>query len=196
MQIILGAALVAGIVASLGYLGWVHNCGLNLQSVKLSSVMPNDDRTAKTHFIKLLGEAKSSMIVYDDGNVMSGSVYESQEVIEAVRCKIESDHEFQLLCLFNCYEPKLMFRRELADLPSVQIRTRAEGDGGGTHYKIIDDGLKGYLSKHEFGKDSRLYKTVDCSDVPERYRKYASNAVLGGFIDDFKSAFANAKPAA
>lgn len=44
----------------------------------------NSDKAAVENFLALLEEAKESMVVYDDGNKMEGSIYQNDRVIEAV----------------------------------------------------------------------------------------------------------------
>ena len=138
----------------------------------------NSDKTEVEHFIALLNEAKKSMVVYDDGKKMKGSIYENQEVIRAVRQKLSNNPGFRLSCYFN-FDADMPFTKELGKCHGVRIEV---GQGGqpnnDVHYKIIDGGLKAYLSRHEFASKERQYRVIDCSGVPDRLKAPVTDVLL------------------
>ena len=171
---------------------WVLHRALLYLDVKVTPVQVNDDDSVVSNFIELLDEAHTSMILHDDGNNMDGSVYNDRRVIDAVRGKLRVNPDFKLQCLFNCNED-VRFRKEFANEPQVEIRTRTvTGSVGGVHYKIIDGGVKAYLSRHERGSRDRIYKIVDCTNVSKRHRSRIAEIVLGKYTADFASAFSAA----
>ena len=152
----------------------------------------NDDDSVVRNFIELLDEARNSMILYDDGKNIDGSVYNDRRVIDAVRSKLRVNPDFKLQCLFDCNDD-VGFHKEFANEPQVEIRTRNDTDsGGGVRYKIIDRGMKAYLSRHERGSRERIYKIVDCTTVSKRHRRRVADSVLGKYTADFASAFSAA----
>ena len=171
---------------------WMLHRAFQYADVTVTPARVNDDDSVAGHFIELLDEAQTSMILYDDGNNMDGSVYNDPQVIDAVRRKLRGNPDFRLQCLFNCNED-VRFRTEFANDPQVEIRTRNDTDsGGGVHYKIIDRGMKAYLSRHERGSRERIYKIVDCTTVSKRHRSRVADSILGRHTADFASAFSAA----
>ena len=180
----LAASTVAGI--------WILLRAFQFVYVSVSPVQVLDDDSVVTNFIELLSEARTSMVVYDDGNDMEGSLYNDRRVIEVVRCKLRANPDFQLQCLFNC-DDDVKFRKELAHEQRVDIRTRIDaGDLGKIHYKIIDGGVKAYLSLHALGSRKRKVKIVDCTTVSKRHRARVAEGVLGKHKADFARDFAAA----
>ena len=154
----------------------------------------DDDSVAVKHFLDLLSAAKESMIVYDDGNDMRGSVYRDSQVIEAVRKKLDECPGFEMRCLFN-YDDDLPFKQAFKSEPRIVIRTRDRMRGvQDTHYKIIDGGRQAYLSRHVPGASTRKYKMIDFSDVPERRVARAARFVLGEYQRDFARGFGGIEP--
>ena len=172
---------------------WLLHRAFQYVYVKVSPVQINDDESVVSNFIALLDEARTSMILYDDGNDMVGSLYNDSRVIDAVHSKLRTNPKFELQCLFNCNDD-VEFRKEFADKPRVEIRTRNDTDREGkVHYKIIDGGLKAYLSRHSLGSSQRQFKTVDCSNVSKRHRSRVAEIVLRKYTMDFATAFGAAK---
>ena len=161
--------------------------------VKVSPEQINDNSSVVSNFVELLNEASSSMILYDDGDDTDGAVFNDSRVVDAVRRKLQSTPDFELRCLFNCNDD-VRFRKELANEPQVDIRTRCNmGHERKTHYKIIDGGVKAYLSRHELGSNQRRFKIVDCSNVSKRLRSRVGASVLRKHTEDFAMAFNAAK---
>lgn len=141
MQVFFGWMAI-GVLAVSTVLGiWILHRALQFVYVRVTPVQVNDDSVVR-NFIELLDEARTTMVVYDDGNDMDGSLYNDRRVIEAVRSKLRANPDFQLQCLFNC-DHDVKFRKELANEQRVDIRTRYDWDNAGKiHYKMIDGGVK------------------------------------------------------
>lgn len=155
----------------------------------------NNDDITREHFLALLRDAKSSIVIYDDGNEMASSIYASDEVLDAFRQKLKESPGFKVKCLFHCNDPNLPFRREFSQNPAVEIRTRNQDKAGfPVHYKIIDEGEKAYLSVHGFEESEREFRLVDCTTVPEKHRGFVKKAVLRDYRQDFDRAFREATP--
>ena len=140
----------------------------------------NDDEKAQTAFLDLLGEAREEMIVHDDGGPNEGSIYESDQVVEALKEKLDSHPKFEMKCLFSNPTPT-KFTEHFRDHPRVRIVVRDKRSS--MHYKIIDDGRKAYVSSHKSGSSERNFKFIDCSDTLGS--KYARDAALGDYLRDF-----------
>ena len=182
--------LTAGVLVVSAVAGvWYLLRSFHFLYAEVTHAIVNDDESVASNFIRLLDEARASMIVYDDGNNMQGSPYNDPSVIDAVRSKLRSDPAFELRCLFNSNEP-MEFRKELEHERQVDIRTRRDsGRGSKIHYKIIDGGEKAYLSKHERGASKQRFRIVDCTGVPERHRRRVAKSLLGRHVADFARAF-------
>lgn len=171
---------------------WGLHRAFQYVDVQVTPGRVSDDDSAVSDFIELLDEAQASMILYDDGNNADGSLYNDRRVIGAVRSKLRDYTDFTLQCLFNCNEG-VRFRKEFANEPQVEIRTRNDsGSESGVHYKIIDKGMKAYLSRHERGARERIFKIVDCTTVSKRHRSRIAKCVLGKYTADFATAFSTA----
>ena len=172
---------------------WLLHRAFQYLYVTVSPVPINNYELVVRDFIALLEEARTSMILYDDGNNMVGSLYNDSRVIDAVRSKLRANPDFELQCLFNCNDD-VEFRKQFADEPQVDIRTRSVMDNDGRiHYKIIDGGLKAYLSRHNLGSRQRQSKIIDCSNVSKRHRSRVAKDVLSRYTEDFAIAFKAAK---
>ena len=143
----------------------------------------NSDAVALKEFLRLLREAKTEMLICDDGNKMPGSIYDNDEVVDAVKAKLESSEGFKMMCLFsNEYVSK--FRRELENLDGIEIKLAS--DRRDVHYKIIDGGRSGYLSRHEEGESGREF---------ESYRRVfgrVRRSTFGPFVEDINREFRSA----
>ena len=130
----------------------------------------NDDADAVTTFVKLLGHANTRIEVFDDGNNMDESPYNSPEVMDTLREKLASCPEFKAVFFFNVEEP-LRLRDDFDDDERVNIYTVPVGSSrapGETHYKIVDGGKMAYLSTHLFNNRERKFEIIDCRKVHER----------------------------
>ena len=184
-----GWAAAVSTTACTVFIFWMLHRAFQYMYVTVSPVPINNYELVVRDFIALLEEARTSMILYDDGNDMVGSLYNDSRVIDAVRSKLRANPDFELRCLFNCNDD-VEFRKQFADEPQVDIRTRSVMDNDGRiHYKIIDGGLKAYLSQHNLGSRQRQSKIVDCSNVSKRHRSRIAEDVLGSYKMDFALAF-------
>lgn len=166
-----GAILCLAVAIAVLYRGWAF--------LKVSTVVDwNSDQTAVKNFLALLQDAKESMIVYDDGNKMEGSIYQDESVINAVRKKLSENPRFRLSCYFN-FNDAMPFTEALERHPGVRVIT-GHGDrpDGDVHYKIIDSGLKAHISRHEVASQTRRYKVIDCTRVPSGQRARVADVLL------------------
>ena len=104
---------------------WFLNRAFQYVYARVTPVQVNDDDSVVTNFIELLSEARSLMVVYDDGNDMDGSPYNDPRGIDAMRSKLREHPDFKLQCLFDC-DDDVRFREELAHEQRVDIRTRID----------------------------------------------------------------------
>ena len=137
----------------------------------------NSDETAVAQFLALLQDAKESMVVYDDGNEMEGSIYQDERVIDAVRKKSSENPEFRLSCYFN-FDAAMPFTKALEGQHGVRIVTGRGDRPDDDHYKIIDGGLKAHISRHKVASRERRYRVIDCTRVPRRRRAHVADALL------------------
>ena len=193
MLSVLGWIAVVSFAVSTVFIIWMLHRAFQYVYVQVSPERIHGDNSVVTNFIELLDQARTSMIVYDDGNDMDRAVYNDSRIIDAVRSKLQSNPDFELKCLFNCNDD-VKFRKAFRGEPRVDIRTRSDvRPERKTHYKIIDGGLKAYLSRHELGSSQRRFKTVDCTNVSKRHRSRVAGFVLSKHTEDFATAFDAAK---
>lgn len=147
----------------------------------------NDDNTATEHFVSLLDEAEKKMVIYDDGNNMEGSIYNDPKVIDNVHNKLKQNPDFKIQCFFN-FDHDLLFRKAFGNHTRVDIRTGDNVESKDVHYKIIDDGRKAYLSRHDFSANKRNFRRIDCTRV-RRDLEHVTNAVLGEYKKDIEQKF-------
>lgn len=172
----------AEIVVGMMVVGYYLSRTWHLIPMKIERGVNSDDFTVAA-FINLVDEAAGTMLVCDDGNRMSGSVYESERVVAAVRDKLKRDREFRMRCLFSS-DHETAFRRAFSDHDRVEFRTvdqRRE-----VHYKIINGGKKGYLSVHREGDRERQYT------IYSRVYGRARREIFGPHMDDIEQVFAHA----
>lgn len=188
---VLAVGFLGGIAYWMALLHSAMQVQRELQHVTSTPIGSNDDESTKAKFIELLEEAKQSMIIYDDGDKVTDSIYMSHEITESVTEKLVSHPDFRLQCLFNVDAPDLLFRNAFANYAAqVEIKTRDRTKPRlAIHYKIIDNGAKAYLSRHSPGSSKRRFRIVDCTNVSEANRNRVSNAVLGMYKNDFQRAF-------
>ena len=163
-----GWAAAVSTTACTVFIFWMLHRAFQYMYVTVSPVPINNYELVVRDFIALLEEARTSMILYDDGNDMVGSLYNDSRVIDAVRSKLRANPDFELRCLFNCNDD-VEFRKQFADEPQVDIRTRS----------VMDS--------------QRQSKIVDCSNVSKRHRSRVAEIVLGRYKMDFALAFEAAR---
>lgn len=153
----------------------------------------NDDASAIIKVLPLVKEAQEVIEIYDDGDNFPESMYNDEVFVETVEEQLR-DSKVKIKCLFN-RDDNLLFTQRLIDHPNVEIYTRFRGADGKTHYKIIDGGLKAYLSIHLDDKErSRSFKEVDCSKVPKRKLGMVSESIFSDLRQDMRN-FQKKEPA-
>lgn len=177
--------IILGVPAAIGLYVMLQVPRLHaLSQVRVTPTSANDDEYAFRRFLELLEEAKHSMLVYDDGDATSESLYERQEVVEAIQAKLEATPKFEMVFLFNLHQNTLV-RKTFENDDHVKIYQRPENDQRRVHYKIID-GKKAYVSRHALGSNIRNVKEIDCTPVDgDRNADYVRQTALGEYLDDF-----------
>ena len=118
----------------------------------------NDNEEAVSMFLDLVKAARESIIIHDDGNDSSESVYNNSKVIGALRDSIEL-YGVKVKCLFNDDNQQLELLNLARDFPNNVKIWYLDGDRPlrDIHYKIIDHGKLVHLSEHDYGSDERDY---------------------------------------
>ena len=193
---ILAFGILVAIIATV-YMGYLLFQVAQYQSVQVSSLQCNDGDVVKDEFLRLLGAAVDSMTIHDDGDSVSDSIYDSPDVVEAVSKKLAAFPNFRIVCVFDCDNPDLLFRKEFENRHE-RVRIKALGQYGESgirsHCKYIDGGIQAYLSWHYTGSTDRIYKTVDCSAVAKISRRNVIQRVLGDYKDYIASAVGTPEP--
>ena len=146
----------------------------------------NDDASAIVKVLPLVKEAREVIEIYDDGDDFPGSMYNDEVFVDTVEEKLEGS-KVKIKCLFN-KDDNLLFTERLIGNPNVEIYTRFRGAEGQTHYKIMDNGLKAYLSVHLNDEErSRSFKEVDCSKVPKRKLEMVAESIFGDLKQDMRN---------
>ena len=193
LYVILGTIGTSILIVGAVFMIWKALIGAQMLRVTIHDPSTNDDNFAVAKFANLLEQAKTKMVVYDDGNEMAGSAYMQRSLIEAVQQKLHDNSIFTMYCYFNYDEPDTLFRQTFDNEPRVDIRTGGhtpETRPSGIHYKIIDDGRMAYLSQHGHGDSERKFQLIDCTEVSEWALKSVTNSLLGEYKKDIKKKFA------
>lgn len=166
------------------YKKWPYFCMASVKAV-------NNDQLATRNFLKMLSEAKKDISIFDHGNVMDGSIYQNERVIESVKEKLEDNPDFVIQCGFTSRENESnKFEKEFKDHPQVVIVTRDNPPEGLAHYKIIDGGKKAYLSRHTMGARNREVWFYDFSRVVERRgQEKVVEKFIGKYLRDINQTF-------
>ena len=156
---------------------------INLNNFKLKSLRENSDSEAKSQYEDLFGKAQNSLKVYDDGD--ANSIYNESEFAKKMVGFLQAKPDLDVKILFNEQEDteftKLIKQlHQNGDLSSVIIRHRvSDGDiAKNIHTKIIDNGRYTHLSKHDLGRQQRLYELWACEDITyldDRFKRRISN---------------------
>ena len=117
----------------------------------------NTDAQAAEMMVDLINNARRSLVIHDDGNNSPASVYNNDDVINALRARIERRPRLTVECLFNDHDDLKLL--DLArDTGRIAIwyadGTRPDND---LHYKIVDGGKLVHLSSHAHGASERGY---------------------------------------
>lgn len=127
--------------------------------VKLIRDMNTDEKAVEV-YVRLISNAKKSVTIFDDGDNSSKSVYNSEDVISAIRAQIQKYPDLKIRCLFNNKNDEIKLA-QLADnefKKNVKIwyseKPREENE---THYKIVDGGKIVHLSAHRYKEIERAF---------------------------------------
>ncbi len=168
--------LAAGIIS----IPWLRDA-VEVSRTVVTEMPPNSNAEAEQVFLELLEEAETEILMYDDGDVGEGSLYQSPKVVEAIKAKLQENPGFRVRCVLNELDDTL-FKRQLAP-PGVDIRLRSSNPSR-VHYKIID-GMKAYVSCHQPGEVARNRRMIDCTNAPSR-RPGRHPLALQRYIEDFE----------
>lgn len=144
----------------------------------------NDDLSVQRTFIALLNEAEREMWICDDGNDFPESLYNTADLVEAIDRRLTRNERLHVYCLFSSND-KTKFTEALANHPRVHMK-RGVQPRRDVHFKIVDDGKKGYVSAHPPGSFERRYRSYDCSRVPSHIRQAALGRHLDSIVDHFQ----------
>ena len=150
---------------------------------EVTEMLQNNDASAIQIVLELVKESTSELIMYDDGDVNPGSLYQNTGLIQAIREKIAKNPNFQVRCVLNRCAGETLFEQEFSDSPNVSIRQRRSNENR-VHYKIID-GRKAYISRHERGQMDRNRKMIDCTNAMSR-SKNSKPLALRRYFEDFE----------
>lgn len=182
----LAEVLIVALVVAVGVLPAIAICWRFWDSLHvIVRDGTNDDDTAASMFIDIFERAQNTLVIYDDGNKMNGSIYENPKVIKAVREHLANNKNLGVRCLFNDRDDLELVRTMRAEYPDrfeVWYR-RGNRPLADVHYKIADEGVVGHISSHEHGQPERRFKLLDCADAKPRTRRVA----LGEHLDRFES---------
>ena len=143
---------------------------------------PNSDTSVERILLKLIRNAQREIVLYDDGDLGAGSLYQSEEIVSALQSKLQ-DPNFRVDCVLNTKTGSTLFEQELEALKNVRIRSR-RANPSTIHYKIFD-GTVGYISRHRLGETTRNRKLIDCTRAQSRHPGRRPLA-LRRYFDDFE----------
>ncbi len=146
----------------------------------------NNVETPKTYLLHMLDAAESQITIFDDGDKVNDSLYEDSSIVNAFVQKRQAVPGFAIACYFN--NPRQTpFRDALEGQPGVTICTGdgTKREGYEVHYKIIDGGKMGYLSRHEEHSLARRFQFIDCSEVTRWGFPAVSEKHFGKYFRDF-----------
>lgn len=150
----------------------------------------NNEETPKAYLLHMLAAAERSITIFDDGDKVNDSLYDDSTIVAAFGEKLRENPGFKVECYFN-NPRRTMFRDNLERCKGVAIQTGegANREGYEVHYKIIDGGKMGYLSRHEEQSLARSYQYIDCSNVLRWGFPAVSKRHFGPHFRDFEKRF-------
>ena len=178
---VVNASLI--VIALIVSIPWLKDA-IEVSRTVVIEMPPNSNEEVVSAFLRLLGEADTEIIMYDDGDTNDGSLYQNETVVQAIKNKIGDNPEFKVDCVLNNQLGNTLLERELADEPTVRIRHR-HGTQSRVHYKIIDR-RKAYVSCHQPGQANRNRKLIDCTGALSRQPNTPPLA-LRRYLDDFEN---------
>lgn len=162
--VIITASLVVGAVGGYFLIEFLRDACV-VPSIKLSEEKSNNEGLVVKQAMSLIKEAEIEIEIFDDGNPSDNpeSLYNSDVFIEAVQSKIKDNPDFRVRVLFNEGHSGLKFIREFRNRSDGCVALYVRKDGNrppDRHYKIIDRGMKGVLSRHDYGDPDRTYQEL------------------------------------
>ena len=144
---------------------------------------PNDNASAERSFLGLLRRAQHEVMMYDDGDLGDGSIYQSPTVVASVKEKLRAHPAFVMRCMLTERNGDTLFERELQDEDRVTVYAR-RGGRSLEHYKLFDDKVA-YVSYHQRGQTARRRFYLDCRRSAPRRGKHP--IALRRYIRDFEA---------
>ena len=183
--------LSMGLVASL--VGWYMVLSVNedLKNQEPESRI-NSNEEAAILFITLVRKTKHQMLIHDDGDNSERSIYNDDDVMNAIRERVKQRPRLRIECLFNDKDQHLKLEK-LADgecrrniLISYLGGDRPEPD---IHYKVVDKGRLVHVSHHEHGADERAYTLLKAEPIwALETRRRISSLYVKHFYDNIETA--------
>ena len=137
------------------------------EATHLGENQENDDEEAVQQALSLTEGAKKEIEMFDDGDLSDEfkSLYNDDRFVDLLKNKL-SDPTFRVRAFFNDGDPSLKFISEFKHHKQVEIyklkpnkpRTNA------SHYRLIDGGIKGVISRHGQGVGKRMYRELSVSE--------------------------------
>ena len=181
---VLGALVMVMVVTDIVLVDQI----LQISNTKTTKIKRNSNAEVRQILLKLLADARSELVMYDDGDPNPESIYESEEFVSAVRAKLRDNPSFRVRCVLNYPSGQTRFEQEFrSDATRVVIAKRAS-EPSRIHYKIIDE-RKAYVSSHHRGATARNRRMIDCSNALPLWplRKLGIRSVkLRQFFRDFE----------
>ncbi len=118
----------------------------------------NDDEQAAKDMIKMLGASESELIIHDDGNGSSSSVYNNERVLEAMKKRLRECPSLRIRCLFNDDAQLKILDLAKSEPGKVEIwHVKGPRPQHDIHYKVVDNGKMVHMSFHDHGATERKY---------------------------------------
>ena len=152
-----------------------------------------DENATAPAFLSVLKHAKRKLIVHDDGDNTSTSIFNDTDVVEAVKRQLDDNQKLVIACLFNVRE-NLMTVKSLGGHERFRVkyrRWRWSPSAFDVHYTIADDGSIGRLSHLGKGAKKRRFEIRNCLNARQSER----NIEFGRYMRRFEHQFLLAKPA-
>lgn len=159
-------ASLIGVMALLAGGGTFVYClgqAVAVSQTRATSLHQNSDEEAREDFLKMVGETKSELVIYDDGDADADSVYQSRDVVDALRRRLDEYPELRVRYAFNHPTGETLFEELAETHPHIEAKTWTGGDQR-RHYKLSDR-RKAYVSHHGRGSKDRYCRTIDCTAV-------------------------------
>ena len=163
---------------------------VELSNARVKHMDPNSDEKALAWFLLLLRQASTEVVMFDDGDTSPGSLYQRQEVIDAIRGALDRHPNLKIRCLLTHRRHETSFEQTFDDHPRVSIGKRS-GPRSSVHYKMFD-GKIGYISRHAPMQTARKRLLIDCSRPAARRRTGGRPLALSPYYEDFERHYAAA----